>query len=50
MCRSLAAEIPDRFRSVVAAARSQGLDHPVVPALEDAVVTRAGTCLASLDA
>ncbi len=32
------------------AACSQGLDHPVVPALEDAVIARAGTCLASLDA
>ena len=49
MCRSLAAEIPDCFRSVVTAARCQGLDHPVVPALEDAVLARAGACLASLD-
>lgn len=44
------AEIPDCFRSVVTAARCQGLDHPVVPALEDAVLARAGACLASLDA
>ena len=48
MCESLAAEIPDRFREVVASARSEGLDHPVIPRLEAAICDHAEACLKSL--
>ena len=48
ICESVAAETPDRFAEVVAAARSEGLDHPVMERLEDAVATQARACLDSL--
>ena len=40
ICESVAAETPDRFAEVVAAARSEELDHPVVERLEEAVATQ----------
>ena len=48
ICESVAAEAPDRFAEVVGAARSEGLDHPVVERLEEAVATQARACLESL--
>ncbi len=48
ICESVATEAPDRFAEVVAAARSEGLDHPVVERLEEAVATQARACLESL--
>ena len=48
ICESVATEASDRFAEVVAAARSEGLDHPVVERLEEAVATQARACLESL--
>lgn len=48
ICESLAAETPDRFADVVAAARSEGLDHPIVDRLAEAVPGQATACLANL--
>ena len=45
ICESLATETHDRFRDIAAAARSEGLDHPVVERLEDAVAKQARACL-----
>lgn len=48
ICESVAAETPDRFADVVAAARSEGLDHPIIEKLKTEIAGRAGACLASL--
>jgi serine/threonine-protein kinase HipA len=48
ICESVAAETPDRFADVVAAARSEGLDHPIIERLIDAIAGHAGACLARL--
>ena len=48
ICESVAAETPDRFTDVVASARSEGLDHPIVERLKEGITSRARTCLASL--
>lgn len=48
ICESVAATIPDLFAAVVATARSEGLDHPVVERLEQEVPKRAQACLDSL--
>lgn len=48
ICESVAAETPDRFADVVAAARSEGLDHPIIERLKDGIASHAGACLASL--
>ena len=48
ICESVAAEVPDRFADVVAAARSEGLDHPVVGRLQQAVTKQAEACLVGL--
>ena len=48
ICESVAAETPDRFADVVAAARSDGLDHPIIERLKKEIAGRADACLASL--
>ena len=48
ICESVAAAIPGLFAEVVATARSEGLDHPVVERLEREVPKRAQACLDSL--
>ena len=48
ICESVAAETPDRFADVVAVARSEGLDHPIIEKLKTEIAGRAGACLASL--
>lgn len=48
ICRSVAAELPDRFADVIATARSDGLDHPVVGRLQQAVAEQAEACLVGL--
>lgn len=48
ICESLAAETPDRFADVVAAARSEGLDHPIIERLKREITNHAGACLARL--
>lgn len=48
ICESVAAAIPGLFAEVVATARSEGLDHPVVGMLEQEVPKRAQACLESL--
>ena len=48
ICESVAAETPDRFADVVAAARSEGLDHPIIEKLTKEIGGRADACLASL--
>lgn len=47
--RDVVREVPGRMKEVCAAARGEGIDHPVVEALEDAVRRNASTCLAALD-
>lgn len=48
ICESVATETPDRFADVVAAARSEGLDHPIAERLKREIASHAGACLASL--
>ena len=48
ICEAVATAIPGLFAEVVATARSQGLDHPVVERLEQEVPKRAQACLDSL--
>lgn len=48
ICESVAAETPDRFADVVAAALSEGLDHPIIERLKREVTSHASACLASL--
>ena len=48
ICESLAAQIPDRLSDVVAAARSEGVDHPIVDRLVEVVAAHAKGCLSSL--
>ena len=48
ICESVAAEVPHRLADVVAAARSEGLDHQVVDRLQQAVTEQAEACLDSL--
>lgn len=45
ICESAAAETPDRFADVVAEARSEGLDHPVVERLKEGIAKHASACL-----
>ena len=48
ICESVAAETPGRLRQIVAAARAEGMDHPIVARLEEAVTEQAKACLAGL--
>ncbi len=48
ICKSVATETPDRFADVVAAARSEGLDHPIIERLSDGIASHACACLANL--
>lgn len=48
ICESVAAETPAHLGEIAAAARSEGLDHPVVERLEQAVPKQANACLESL--
>ena len=48
ICESVATEVPDRFADVVAAARSEGIDHPIVGRLQQAVTEQAEACLVGL--
>ena len=48
ICKSVAAETPDRFADVVAAARSKGLDHPIMGRLKEEIAGNAKACLAKL--
>ncbi|MYB07457.1 MAG: type II toxin-antitoxin system HipA family toxin [Gemmatimonadetes bacterium] len=45
ICESVATETPDRFADLVAAARSEGLDHPVVERLKKGITKHASACL-----
>ena len=45
---SVAAETPDRFADLAAAARSEGLDHPIVERLKDGIASHARACLKRL--
>jgi len=45
ICESVAAETPDRFADVVAAARSEELDHPIVERLKEGIARHASACL-----
>lgn len=45
ICESVAAETPDRFADLVAAARSEGLDHPVIERLKEGITKHASACL-----
>ena len=48
ICKSLAAEVPDHVADIVRAARSEGLNHPIVDSLGEAVTKQARACLDSL--
>lgn len=48
ICQSVATEVPDRFADVVATARSEGVEHPVVIRLQQAVSKQARACLDGL--
>ena len=48
ICESVAAEVPGRLRQIVADARAEGMDHPVVARLEEAVTEQSKACLAGL--
>ena len=48
ICRSVAAEVPDRLADIVSAARSKGLDHPVVGSLQQAVTRQAKALVAGI--
>ncbi|MDE2981298.1 MAG: type II toxin-antitoxin system HipA family toxin [Gemmatimonadota bacterium] len=48
ICESVAIETPDRLADVVAAARSEGLDHPVVERLKEGITKHASACLERL--
>lgn len=48
ICESVAAETPDRFADVVAAALSEGLAHPIIERLKREISSHASACLASL--
>ena len=48
ICESVAAETPDRFADVVATARSEGLDHPIIERLKKEIANHADACLGSL--
>ena len=48
ICVSVAAETPDRFADLVSAARSEGLDHPIVERLKDGIASHASACLKRL--
>ena len=48
ICESLAAEVPDHVGDIVRAARSEGLDHPIVDRLGEVVTKQARACLDSL--
>ena len=42
---SVAAETPDRLSRIVADSRAEGMDHPIVARLEEAVTEQAKACL-----
>ena len=44
VCRSVAAEVPDRLADVVATARSEGFGHPVAGRLLQVVTKQAEAC------
>ena len=48
ICESVAAETPDRLSRIVADSRAEGMDHPIVARLEEAVTEQAKACLAGL--
>lgn len=48
ICESVAVEVPDRLSGIVAAARAERVDHPIVARLEEAVAEQAKACLAGL--
>lgn len=45
ICESVAAETPDRLSRIVADSRAEGMDHPIVARLEEAVTEQAKACL-----
>jgi serine/threonine-protein kinase HipA len=47
--RDLATALPDHLADVRRTAKDQGLDHPLVARLSDAIVERSRYCLATLD-
>lgn len=47
--RDVVREVPGRMEEVCSAARAEGIDHPVVETLEEAVRRHAATCLKTLD-
>ena len=47
--RDVVREVPGRMEDVRTSARGEGIDHPVVDVLEDAVRKNAGACLAALE-
>jgi serine/threonine-protein kinase HipA len=47
--RDVVHDLPGRMEEVCAVARTEGISHPVVDVLEDAVRRQAATCLAVLD-
>jgi serine/threonine-protein kinase HipA len=47
--RRVVHDVPGRMEEVRAAARAEGIDHPVMDVLEEAVRLHAATCLAVLD-
>ena len=48
ICESVATATPDRLADVVAAARSEGLDHPIIEKLKREITNHADVCLARL--
>lgn len=47
--REVIGEVPGRMEAVCAAARGEGIDHPVVDVLEKGVRRQAAACMAALD-
>lgn len=47
--RQVVLAIPERVEDVCAAARAEGIDHPIVDVLQKGVRRQAATCLAALD-
>lgn len=47
--REVVRDVPGRMEAVCAAARGEGIDHPVIGTLEEAVRRRASTCARTLD-
>ena len=48
ICESVATETPDRLADIVAAARSEGLDHPIVDRLKERITSHTSACLERL--